>query len=185
MVYLIDGIARSGKSIIRKLILDKYRISGISTDYIRAMLSDNLSDTQISYTNSAEGNAYEMWPFIKSFIDNLIQFAEEDYVIEGDILLPKDLQEYKENKFVKSCFVGYCNISKENKINMVKKLAFNNKKDWINNLSGNDIKAFIQDGIKKSCFYCKSCKTYGIPYFDLVDNFNQKISKIINYLISD
>jgi len=47
MIYILTGIAKSGKTLLSNEILDKYHISTFSTDYIMMMLARGNNDLDI------------------------------------------------------------------------------------------------------------------------------------------
>jgi len=64
MIYLIGGIARSGKTLVRKEILKRYKISGIGTDSIRYMLSQTQPELGIDHNKPSTHNGPLMWPYL-------------------------------------------------------------------------------------------------------------------------
>lgn len=42
MTYLVGGTPRSGKSILKDILLEKYKIPGLCTDYLRDALMDEV-----------------------------------------------------------------------------------------------------------------------------------------------
>ena len=177
MVYLIGGEARSGKTIIRKRLLKEYQISGIGTDSIRYMLAHTLKDSSIDHNNPPEINGPLMWPYISNLVEDLIVYTSEDFVIEGDILLPEYLKEYKDNPDVSTCYIGYSSISISQKIENI--LNFRKEGDWTSEYAEKELRKFVKWGIKESQKYQRECKKLGIQYYDLSENFKEGIDRII------
>ena len=180
MIYIIGGEARSGKTILRKKLLNEYKISGIGTDSIRYMLSNTLEDSGIDHNNPPEINGPLMWPYISNLVEDLIKYASEDFVIEGDILLPEYLKEYKDNPDVSTCYIGYSSISISQKIENI----LNSRKggDWTSEYTEKELKKFVKWSIKESKKYQRECKKFGIQYYDLSENFKEGIDKILEDL---
>jgi len=182
MIYLIGGEARSGKTIVRKKLLSKYKISGIGTDSIRYMLSHTLKDSGIDHNNTPEVNGPLMWPFIDSLIKDLTVYAAEDYVIEGDILLPNYLKKYKESSNIKVCYIGFPTISISTKMEDI--LQSRKGGDWTKEYTEKELKKFVRWSIKESKKYQRECKKYGITYYDLSVDFENRINEIVEDLVN-
>jgi hypothetical protein len=166
MIYLIGGEARSGKTIVRKKLLNKYKIAGIGTDSIRYMLSHTMKDSGIDHNNPPQINGPLMWPFIDNLIKDLSIYAAEDYVIEGDILLPEYLKKYRNSSDIKACYIGFpsISISKE--------------------YSEKELRKFVKWGIRESRKYQIECKKYGITFYDLSEDFENGINEIVEHLVN-
>jgi 2-phosphoglycerate kinase len=182
MIYLIGGEARSGKTIVRKKLLSKYKISGIGTDSIRYMLSHTLKDSGIDHNNTPEVNGPLMWPFIDNLIEDLSIYAAEDYVIEGDILLPKYLRKYKESSDTKVCYIGFPTVSISQKMKNI--LQSRKEGDWTKEYTEKELKKFVKWGIKESKKYQRQCKKYGITFYDLSEDFETRINEVVEDLVN-
>jgi 2-phosphoglycerate kinase len=182
MIYLIGGEARSGKTIVRKKLLSKYQISGIGTDSIRYMLSHTLKDSGIDHNNTPEINGPLMWPFIDNLIKDLSIYAAEDYVIEGDILLPKYLKTYKESSGIKVCYIGFPTVSISQKMKNI--LQSRKEGDWTKEYTEKELKKFVKWSIKESKKYQRQCKKYGITFYDLSVDFETRINEVVEDLVN-
>lgn len=182
MIYLIGGEARSGKTIVRKKLLSKYRISGIGTDSIRYMLSHSLQDSGIDHNNGPQINGPLMWPFIDNLIKDLSVYAAEDYVIEGDILLPEYLKKYRNSSDIKACYIGFPSISISQKIENI--LNSRKEGDWTKEYSEKELRKFVKWGIRESRKYQIECKKYGIIFYDLSEDFENRINDIVEDLVN-
>jgi 2-phosphoglycerate kinase len=182
MIYLIGGRPRSGKSILRKRILEKYKISGISTDTLRYMLSEADPLLGVHHTRTAKQNAPIMMPYIDKLIEHLIKYDEEDFVVEGAVLIPELLSKYVSRKNIRCCYLGYSNLTTKEKLKATKEHERDN--DWTKNYSMKEFKNFIKNSINKSKKEKKECEKYNIKYFDIDQNFDESINKVIKYLFS-
>jgi cytidylate kinase len=182
MIYLIGGRPRSGKSIIRKKILDKYKISGIGTDTLRYLLQESNPELGVHHTRTAKENGIIMWPYIDKLIEHLIKYDNENFVIEGAVLLPEYLFQYKDHQEVRVCYLGYSTIS----LNQKKVDIKNNggDTDWISQYSEKEFSNFVRGSIEKSKKEKRECKRLGIKYFDIDENFEKSIEKVIDWLIN-
>ncbi len=177
MIYLIGGEARSGKTILRKKLLKEYTISGIGTDSIRYMLSHTLKDSGIDHNNPPEINGPLMWPYIDSLIEDLRVYSSEDYVIEGDVLLPKYLSKYLNYSDVKVCYIGFSNISVSEKTKNI--LKYRKEGDWTTQYSEKELRKFVRWGINESKKYKKECKKLEVMYYDIDKDFEESVENIV------
>lgn len=184
-IYLIGGPSRCGKSIVRKRFTKQFKISGISTNSLAALLDDNDILNEVSWTNNLDQKAKKMWPYLKSFIEHEIKYREDSIVIEGDILLPEYLNEFSGNNLIVSCCLGYPNVDINKKIADIKKYDAEKKYDWIKNTSTELLAEFVQDNINNSKKIENESLNYGISFFDLSDsaNFKCDINEVINKLL--
>ena len=144
------------------------------------MLEFGLPTSDISDQNTPEQNAPLIWPYIKALIDHRLKCCTENYVIEGDVLLPRFLKESSDNPSVKTCFVGFSEIREADKLANMRE--FCSKTDWTARFSDKKTLELIKWLQKESKKYKKSCLKYAIEYFDTSDNFIDVINQITIYL---
>lgn len=178
MVYLIGGVARSGKSKLRRLLLTKYKVSGIGTDAIRYMLMKSTPNLGLSYDNTPEVNGPIMWPYLDTLIDEYLKNSTEDFVIEGDVILPSFLRRYVNNKNVKTCFLGFTNTTPEKKALDIRSNA--DKRDWTNDYDISGLEDLAKWGIEQSKKYKLECEEFGLRYFELGNDFESSLNAIVD-----
>ncbi len=182
MIYLIGGVARSGKSIIRKKLLDEYKISGIGTDSIRYMLSNTNPELGIDDNKSCTHNGPLMWPYLDNFIYELLEYSNENFVIEGDVLLPEYLSKYIDNPNVKCCYIGYSNTSVDRKSKEIVDNRYEG--DWTKEYTEKEFREFIKWSIEKSSKYKKECEKLGLKYYDTGIDFKDSLDNIVDDLLN-
>ncbi len=180
MLYLIGGPAKSGKSILRKKILDDKKISGISTDYLRGMFKNN-KKYKISYKKLPQENSKIFSPFLINLIEEIILYSDEDFVIEGDLIDKNIYKKFAKNKNIKFIFLGYLNENLDQKISKTLKIE-KNKKSWVNDFPLEETKKIINNGIMLSKELNMFCKKNNIPFFNTSSNFNKKITLILDLI---
>jgi 2-phosphoglycerate kinase len=173
MIYLIGGIARSGKSKLRKILLTKYNISGIGTDAIRYMLMKTNPTLGLNTQNTPDINGPIIWPYIDSLIEEYSINTIENYVIEGDVLLPEFLKMYIKNSKVKAYFIGFADTTYLQK---AKDIVDNrDEDDWT---ADYDVENLAKWGIEQSIKYKAQCEMYGVKYYDTGRNFTKTLDEI-------
>ena len=181
-IFLIGGVPRSGKSIVRKKLLNSHNVSsGIGTDNLREMLDYGNSSLDISHKNTPKENLRVMEPYFDALIKNQIKYSPESLILEGDILLPQFLNKYKNNKKIKSCFIGYSKIDIKNKLACI--YSYPDSANWIKNKPEKEAIALIKWFVSESKKYRIQCSNLKIKYFDTSVDFEKNLNKIINYLI--
>jgi hypothetical protein len=146
------------------------------------MLSYTLKDSGIDHNNTPQINGPLMWPFIDNLIKDLSLYASEDYVIEGDILLPKYLKKYKGSSNIKVCYIGFPTISISQKMENI--LNSRKEGDWTKEYTEKELRKFVKWGVKESKKYQKEAKRYGIAFYDLSEDFESRVNGIVEDLIN-
>ncbi|NQU99276.1 MAG: hypothetical protein HQ538_00935 [Parcubacteria group bacterium] len=151
MIYLIGGSARTGKTTLAKKLSEKLEIPWISIDSLRSVIQPYISskkqlpfDQIWSDQNNdelfekyskeeliqvSEKEALTLWPGVKNFIKHNILISQ-DYIIEGEQLLPKLVIKLKEASYwenIKTVFLVHLN--EEKTLSAIKKK--HKEHDWL------------------------------------------------------
>jgi len=182
MLYVIGGPPQSGKSLIRRELLDKMRLSGIDTDILRSMFqTDKDLRKQIHYLNTQTENAVGMESFLAGFIDEFVNYRDEDYVLEGDVITVSLASKYIKNRNkVKFIFIGYPDISVVEKLQIIR--SKEGEKCWTRAIDDEKLKEKIVGWVKRSNILQKECTRNNVPFFDLSDPgvFSKKIKELVS-----
>ena len=178
MLYIIGGPAKSGKTTLRKTLLQEQGISGISTDYLRAMFQEN-TELNITSQNSPEINYKNIEVFLDGFIKEFLYFSDEDFILEGDLLI-EDLYEKYSNFSDKVFFVymGYPDISLKNKVKQTREKE-KVIKSWVNDVDKESLQKILSYGISKSKKLKSFCKQNNIYFINTSRNFDFHLKKFI------
>jgi hypothetical protein len=164
MIYLIGGVARSGKTSIRKRLLNDYKISGLETDSLRTLFELSFPELGIHYQNPPMLNARRMAPFIESFIKSRF-FFEDDFVLEGDCVTPDVAKKFGNDARVNSLFLGYPDISFEEKMRQL----LEKPEGWVKDASRDDLQRKIKLFIDDSKIFKDLCAETNLPFIDVSD----------------
>ncbi|MEK7617133.1 MAG: hypothetical protein AAB414_03695 [Patescibacteria group bacterium] len=177
MIYLIGGAIRTGKSNLANKILQSKRISVVSTDVIIGLVKDyvkkDFGDPRPNFIQKAEN----FYPFLKEFVRVNLILGIKDYVFEGDIILPEQVALLAKEYEVKSCFLGFSDISLE----LLKKHAGNHQ--WLDELSDGELNQLPQRIVDMSQFIKDECKKYNQKYFDLSTDYDLGHELAYQYLM--
>lgn len=177
MLYIISGPAKSGKTTLRKEMLRNKKISGISTDMIRSALQTE-KNLDIHYKNHPKKNAINIEKYLVGFINEILFFTDEDFIIEGDCISNGIYRKYKNNNQVKFIFIGYPDVSlKDKKFITIKKEK--NKKSWVNDFSNQEVEVILSRGIDESKKIQKFCNKNSLVFINISDNFTKNINRFI------
>jgi hypothetical protein len=181
--YVVGGTPRSGKSTLRKLFLENHKTSGISTDLLRDSFEEGIPEVGIRDGQSDMEKSEILWPYFKSML-TMRRYYKDDLVIEGTNFLPKYLAEFKGDQSIKICFLGFTDISPEDKLQEIREFASPDD-DWTNDLSDESLLETIKDFVKQSNYYKEECEKYGIGYFDTSTEFHSMVNAAEKYLTGE
>lgn len=179
MIYLIGGSVRTGKSNLANKILQNKQISVVSTDVIVGLLKDyvkkDFDDPRPNFIQKAEN----FFPYLKEFIRINLILGIQDFVYEGDIILPEQVMFLAKEYKVKSCFLGFSHISSDS----LKEYISNHK--WLDELSENELKQLPKRIMETSKFIEEECKKYNLKYFDLSIDYDKEHELAYKYLMDE
>ncbi|NNL57615.1 MAG: hypothetical protein HKO71_07670 [Pseudomonadales bacterium] len=185
MLYLIAGASKSGKSIIAKRILAQKNLPYLSLDWLVMGFTNGVPEYGLHDKLMPDEIAERIWPFLQAMLDNML-FAEVDYVIEGEAILPELitglLKKYPGQ--IKIGFLGYADVDRQQKFNVIK--TYRNEKDdyWLLSESDNYIYQHIDNMITFSRRLEKDCAKYGMDYFETASDFMGVLERAKKLLLS-
>ena len=179
MIYLIGGSIRTGKSNLSNKILRNKQISVISTDVIIGLLRNyvkkDFSDPRPNFIQKAEN----FYPHLKEFIKANLILGNNDYVYEGDIILPEQVNSLSKEFYVKACFLGFSQVN----IDTLKQHIGDHK--WLDELSEDELTELPQKIVDTSKFIEDECKKYNLKYFDLSIDYDKEHELAYQYLTGE
>jgi len=184
MLYIISGSSRAGKTIVAKKISEQIGLPYFSIDWLVMGFGNGIPDYGIHHMLMPDVIAKHIWSFLRAMFEAII-LNGESCVIDGEALLPELVIELL-NKFpndIKIVFLGYAEISLNDKVKQVKQYAQSNK-DWISDKSDEYIRDHLKNMLPHGQEIKKSCKEYNIKYFDTSINFEITIEDIVEYMLT-
>ena len=175
MMYLIGGAPRTGKSLLAKKILERKKITNVSTDILVHMLKKTAPELGVKDESDLRLKSDKFYPFLFNFI-KVAKYYSSGYVIEGDAFMPKDVIELSKEYQIRACFLGYSKLSLET---VLKHVGDNN---WLSDLSEGEKSGLPDWIIRNSQMISEQCKTHGIAYFDLSKDFESEHERAYEYL---
>jgi len=182
MTYVIGGTPRSGKTVVKNLILERYKIPGFCTDYLRDAFGDEVPEFGIKYRMSDEEKSEILWPYFKGILNQRAKNYGDDLLIEGTNFLPKHMEEFQGDGRTRICFLGYAEISPEEKFKSIRDNP-SKEGEWTNDMSDQKLMTLVTEFIDISKYFKSECAKCGFRYFDTSRNFDEVIEQAVSYLI--
>ncbi len=160
-------------------MFERYKIPYLSTDHLMMAFMNGVQEMEIHDKLWPNEIAEKMWRFLKPFIESII-VSKEDYIIEGEAMLPTLIMELIEQypNQIKACFVGYSTIEIDDKIEYIKNHS--SDIDWLTPLGDEEIKKHVSNMIEYSKFIKNQAEECGINYIDTSVDFSNFIEKCIS-----
>jgi adenylate kinase family enzyme len=178
-IYIISGVARSGKSILTDKIHKELGYSFLGTDDIRYMIEKRLTDSEIEI-DSKERNKI-VWPYVESLIKTRLKFGKDNdgFIFEGDILRPSRVKIFKDLPNVHIVCIGYPNISVKDKMKRIR--DYKDGHDWTDKLSDEELEQEVTKLIQRSKEFQQECVSENIKFID-VSNYETGIQEAFDFL---
>lgn len=178
MIYIIGGAPRTGKSDLARKIVKKNSIPYTSTDLVFHTLKHANPSLGITDLIPHNERSIRFFPYFKEMVHHADQIFA-NYVIEGDCFFPSQLADIAEEYKFKACFLGFSSIDVPTIVNNV------GHHNWIKELSEEQLNELPKQIMELSQRHERECEEYGYAYFDLTENYNERIEKAYNYLMND
>jgi len=167
MIYLIGGTPRVGKSTLSSLILERNKISVLSTDIIRNLI--DFSPTKVGIKDlPVKEKPDAFFPYFLQLL-KILQNKYTDYVVDGDLFTPEQLTTIQETIQFKCCFLGTSSITLED----LKKIKYKN--DWVSRFTEEEQEKFPKQFIERSAIIKMEAEKYNFPYFDIYPDRDKAI----------
>jgi len=181
MLYVIGGASRSGKTLLSRKIVSEKKIPYFPLDALFGALARGAPEFGVTYDNSLMERPDKMWPITKYLFSFFLE-EEGDFLIEGDSILPAQMNELLVAKQpIKCCFLGYTELSTSEKLALVRKYH-QGETDWTKDQSDEDMLRMIEEMISFSKYLQEECTKFGIKYFDASHNFEDVQEEVLDYL---
>ncbi|TSC64210.1 MAG: Uncharacterized protein G01um101491_343 [Parcubacteria group bacterium Gr01-1014_91] len=183
MLYIIGGAPRSGKTLLARRIVSEKNIPYFPLDALFGALANGAPEFGISYENSLTERPVKMWPISKHLLNFFFE-EEKDYLLEGDSILPSQVDELlRAGKPIKCCFLGYTDLSADEKLSLVRK-HHQGEVDWTKDISDEAMLGMLNEMIEFSKYLETECAKYKIAYFDVSRDFDAVRERVFSHLFN-
>lgn len=172
----IAGAAKSGKSTIAEKICSKGSYNHIPLDYFTASLKRNFPDVGIRSNVLIEGETSPKLALLLSTVFNIIDDTEEKFIIDSAHIMPKDIVKYINRDKWDIIYVGYPNVSAQDKFNLIRKLE--HEFSWTHRRSDEELFPMIEQLIENSKEIERQCQELNIRFIDTSGDINEILNNI-------
>ena len=184
MLYIIGGTSRTGKTLLARRVVSEKQIPYFPLDTLFGALVYGTPEFGLTYEDSFTDRPIKLWRLVKPLL-NVFFTEEKDYLIEGDSILPSQINELITNsKPVKCCFFGYTELTKDQKLALVRQ-HHQGAIDWTKGISNEEMLPMIDEMIQFSHYLKEECTKYGIKYFDVSHDFEGVRNEAFKYLFTE
>jgi len=184
MLYILGGASRSGKTLLSRRCVREKQIPYFPLDGLFGALVNGSKEFDVKYADSLMERPVKMWPLTKELLKFFLS-EEREYLVEGDTVLPSQINEFiAEGKDIKCCFLGYTQLTKDQKLAMVRQYH-QGEKDWTKDISDEEMLRLIEEMIQFSKYLEQECMKYGIKYFDVSHDFEGVRNSAFEYLFGE
>ena len=174
MIYILTGMAKTGKSLLAKALSQHTGFSIIPTDYLMMMFHKTNLNLGINAHESDPSVSKALEPYLSSLIETIIE-NRDDYIIEGVHFLPsfskKLLQTYPHD--VKILYLGYKDWSPIQKKEDLVTHKKNTKNCWYGHYHDEELLKLSVYLIKESIKLYDDVMSYGLDYVEVTHIMNQ------------
>lgn len=177
----IGGVARAGKSTIAERISENNIYNHLPVDYIASSFKRNFPNCGINDKVIIDSDSSAKLSLFLSAVIEKINKRDEKFVVDSAHIMPKDIIKYLDKDKWEIIFVGYPNISIEDKFDNIR--MFDSKTAWTRNYNDEEMLKFIKGLIETSKKIERECREYNIKFVDTSENFFETIGEIVKELL--
>lgn len=187
---MIAGVPRVGKSTVCHELEIRDNYKHIEADTLTFAFQNSFPETGITHTDFW-GLRETSEPFSK-FLSAWIKAIQEsgccekmNYKLAIDLyhIVPEDFIKYFPKENCEIYFLGYPNISVEEKVKQIRK--FDTRDDWTIEESDESLTNRIKTYIEVSKWLQEECQKYDLPFVDVSHNREDVLEKLIKEIIGN
>lgn len=175
---IIAGISRGGKTSICKEIVKKLDYQYIGMDRIVRAFQNHFPETGIVHNNRFFNVSPHLAPFLNSMLEDNI---EDKVLIDTYHLVPEDYAKYINPEICNVCFIGFPDISVEQKFQEMRK--YEQRQEDIEK-TDDELKRKCKRLIEESQFLKAECEKWNVPFLNTSYEREKVIAAFVNSLLS-
>lgn len=186
---IVSGVPRTGKtlSICRTLAETGY-YQHVMMDSITQSFEYIFPELEIFDGKTWDVGIEKVSEKLIDFLAHLVHTEKYDdleyrMLIDMYQLMPEDYVKRINPQCCKAYFVGYPNVTVEEKFRSLRKNE--TKWDWRKKVDDSELKERIKVYKQESQLIQKQCEKYNLPFFDFSNNIDKNTNKIVNYILKD
>jgi 2-phosphoglycerate kinase len=183
MIYILTGMAKTGKSILAKELSKQTGFSIIPTDYLMMMFHKTNKTLGVDADDSDPSVSKALEPYLLSLIETMIE-NKDDYIIEGVHFLPlfarKLIDRYPND--IKMLYLGYKDWTPVQKMEDLILHKKNTKNCWYGHYNSQELLKLSEYLVKESIKLYHEVIKLDLHYIEVTHIMDQ-IPKIIDDLL--
>ena len=177
MIYLIGGAPRVGKSQLMQKFIEETPMCSFSCDFLYDLAQiknlKNFSGADIL----EKGRLF--YPTLEEVLVN-VHYRAKDCIIEGEVILPEQIPVLSKLYDIRACFIG---LSATNLETIIKHGGSFNWPQWkIEDGREQEVRNLAERTTRRSAIIKAQAEEYGLPYFDLADNYDGTVQAVLHKL---
>ena len=161
----IGGVAKSGKSRLASMLCEEKGFNHLPLDYFASSFKHNFPDVGITSNVIIDKSSSEKLAlFLSRFIEIVDSKNDEYFIIDSAHIMPNDIIKYLDTDKWDIYFLGYPNITKEDKISEIKKYV---RGGWTSKRSEEELLKIFDELISISKEIKNECETNNIKFIDV------------------
>lgn len=181
---IIAGVPRVGKTTVCSKLAQSLKYQHLAMDAIMIAFEEALPKMGIKHTD--RWDVVETSKQIIKFVARMAQtgnYDKLDYRVAFDLyhITPKDYFENVDKGCCDIYFLGYPNITVEEKLKEIRK--FDTQYDWTSKKSDDIIIEYLKDYIDISKWLQEECKKYQLPFVDVSHNREKVIDDLVRNIL--
>jgi hypothetical protein len=183
MIYILTGIAKSGKSIVSKSILKNHQIPVISTDQIMMMVHYGHPELKLDINASDDTVSQTLEPYLYGLIKSLSS-SKKDTLIEGVHFRASFVKRLQDEfpHMIHALYLGYKDMNPEMKAKELDLHRHLTDNCWYCDMNEKALLKLAIYMIKESQRIFDECQQHGQRYVEVYDIIQQK-NDIIDLLM--
>lgn len=170
MIYLIGGIAKSGKTYVATKLTQATAISCFSTDYLMMGLSVAKPECGVHESDDDKTVALALEPILRDMIEAMIE-NRQNYLLEGVHFRPEFVHQLLEKHpdQIRAVFLGYATVTPAAKLKELSLHVKDSGNDWISRYSPAKKTELIRYLIVESEMLAQTAFRLRLPYYEITD----------------
>ncbi len=182
MIYILTGVAKSGKSLVTKKVIETMRIPVIQTDHIMMMLHKANPSLGLNIDASDSSVARFLEPYLEALIETMIE-NKRDYVMEGVHFLTsfshRLLEKFPQD--IRVLYLVYAHADPIKKAHELLEHAHNMENPWFLSMKGEDYHHLVRYLVDESKRLEQECMLYHLPFIE-IENIIFQMDDVLHQL---
>lgn len=174
----ISGVARSGKSTLSKKIRENKNYNYVPLDYFTSSLKRNFKEIGITSNVVIDKDSSKKLALLLSIVVEIMDTTDERFLIDSAHILPEDIINYLDRDKWDIYYVGYPNITAEEKFDIIRK--YDTEHDWTFKRTDKELFEIVEELIQLSNEIKNKCEKLNITFIDTSKDINTEIDKVLN-----